>query len=197
MPTTRSTACDEADSPYGSVIAGASMRVSNCAIGCAVLNSLLGQIGIRASTRRRSTGLSSGQSLWSSGPFIESMRRTPQRFSRKFSALQKIWLIRSPRCWETIPHISLSTLHRLAPAAATAVPATRGVRVARYWMGPQGQRKRTFNVARPKIFRPLDFAPTRMTPVRVSGSNDLTRPLNSMSAPSLADTIAGADSRTA
>ena len=60
-----------------------------------------------------------------------------------------------------------------------------------------GQRKRTVNVARPKIFRPLDFAATMTTPVRVSGSKDLTRPLNSMSAPSLADTIAGADSRTA
>src|SRR6476620_5231766 len=63
--------------------------------------------------------------------------------------------------------------------------------------GPPGQRKRTFNVARPKIFRPADFAPTTTTPVRVSGSSDLIRPLNSMSAPSVADTIAGEDSRIA
>lgn len=59
------------------------------------------------------------------------------------------------------------------------------------------QRKRMFNVARPKIFRPLDLAATRMTPERVSGSKDLIRPVNSMSAPSAADTIAGWDSRTA
>ena len=59
------------------------------------------------------------------------------------------------------------------------------------------QRKRTSNVARPKIFRPADFAATITTPERVAGSNDLIRPLNSMSAPSVADTIAGADSRTA
>ena len=57
--------------------------------------------------------------------------------------------------------------------------------------GPPAQRKRTFNVARPKILRPSDFAPTRTTPVRVAGSSDLIRPLNSMSAPSSADTIAG------
>lgn len=37
--------------------------------------------------------------------------------------------------------------------------------------------------ARPKIFFPSDFAPTMMTPVRVSGFNDLILPLNSMSAP--------------
>lgn len=61
----------------------------------------------------------------------------------------------------------------------------------------QAQLKRTFIVARPKIFRPSDFAATMTTPLRVVGSNDLIRPLNSMSAPSLADTIAGADSRTA
>ena len=54
-----------------------------------------------------------------------------------------------------------------------------------------------FNVARPKIFRPSDFAATMTTPVRVSGSSDLIRPLYSMSAPSAADTIAGWDSRTA
>jgi hypothetical protein len=63
--------------------------------------------------------------------------------------------------------------------------------------GRQGQRKRTFNVARPKIFRPPHFAATMTTPVRVAGSIDLIRPLYSMSAPSVADTIAGADSRTA
>jgi hypothetical protein len=62
---------------------------------------------------------------------------------------------------------------------------------------PPGQRKRTFNVARPKIFRPPDFAATMTTPVRVAGSSDLIRPLNSMSVPSVADTIAGWDSRTA
>lgn len=44
-------------------------------------------------------------------------------------------------------------------------------------------RKRTFNVARPKIFRPPDFAATMTTPVRVAGSSDLIRPLYSMSAP--------------
>ena len=60
-----------------------------------------------------------------------------------------------------------------------------------------GQRKRTFIVANPKIFLPSDFAPTMTTPVRVAGSKLLIRPLNSMSAPSVADTIAGADSRTA
>ena len=60
-----------------------------------------------------------------------------------------------------------------------------------------GQRKRTSKVARPKIFLPSDFALTRITLVRVSGSSDLTFPLNSMSAPSLAGTTAGADSRTA
>lgn len=59
------------------------------------------------------------------------------------------------------------------------------------------QRKRTSNVARPKILRPSDFAPTTTTPVRVSGFNDLTRPLNSMSVPAAADTTAGADNRTA
>jgi hypothetical protein len=63
--------------------------------------------------------------------------------------------------------------------------------------GPPGQRKRMFNVARPKIFRPPDFAATMTTPVRVAGSSDLIRPLYSMSAPSVADTIAGWDSRTA
>lgn len=61
----------------------------------------------------------------------------------------------------------------------------------------RGQRKRTFNVARPKIFRPPDFAATMTTPVRVAGSSDLMRPLYSMSAPLVADTIAGWDSRTA
>src|SRR6185436_2694461 len=59
------------------------------------------------------------------------------------------------------------------------------------------QRKRMFSVARPKIFRPSDFAATMTTPERVAGSSDLIRPLNSMSAPSVADTIAGWDSRTA
>ena len=59
------------------------------------------------------------------------------------------------------------------------------------------QRKRTTNVAMPKIFLPLDFAATITTPERVSGSNDLILPVNSISQPSLADTIAGADSRTA
>jgi hypothetical protein len=34
----------------------------------------------------------------------------------------------------SVPQISLSTLYQLAPAAAAAVPASRGVRVARYWM---------------------------------------------------------------
>ena len=63
--------------------------------------------------------------------------------------------------------------------------------------GCQSQRKRTFKLARPKIFRPPDFAATMTAPERVAGSSDLTRPLNSMSAPSVADTIAGADSRTA
>ncbi len=52
------------------------------------------------------------------------------------------------------------------------------------------------SVARPKIFLPADFAVTMTTPVRVSGSSDLIRPPNSMSAPSADDTIAGADSRT-
>ena len=55
--------------------------------------------------------------------------------------------------------------------------------------GRSGQRKRTFNVARPKILRPSDFAPTMTTPVRVSGSSDLIRPLNSMSAPPAAGTM--------
>src|SRR5436309_9735138 len=59
------------------------------------------------------------------------------------------------------------------------------------------QRKRTFNVARPKILRPSDLAPTMTTPVRVAASSDLIRPLNSMSQPSFDDTIAGADNRTA
>src|ERR1700734_2948414 len=59
------------------------------------------------------------------------------------------------------------------------------------------QRKRTPNVAMPQIFLPLDFAATITTPERGSGSNDLTLPVNSISQPSLADTIAGADSRTA
>lgn len=61
----------------------------------------------------------------------------------------------------------------------------------------RAQRKRTFIVARPKIFLPCDFAATAMTPERAAGSSDLMSPLNSMSAPSLAGTIAGADSRTA
>ena len=73
----------------------------------------------------------------------------------------------------------------------------RSRRAGRPVAGASGQRKRTSNVARPKIFLPSDFAPTMTTPVRVSGSSDLIRPLNSMSAPSVADTIAGADSRTA
>jgi hypothetical protein len=62
---------------------------------------------------------------------------------------------------------------------------------------PSAQRKRTSNVARPKILRPPDFAPMTTTPVRVAGFSDLIRPLNSMSAPAAADTTAGADSRTA
>src|SRR3984885_13596895 len=62
---------------------------------------------------------------------------------------------------------------------------------------PAAQRKRTPNVAMPKIFLPLDFAATITTPERVSRSNDLTLPVNSISQPSLADTIAGADRRTA
>ena len=33
-----------------------------------------------------------------------------------------------------VPQISLPALHRLAPAAATAAPASRGAQVARYWM---------------------------------------------------------------
>ena len=56
---------------------------------------------------------------------------------------------------------------------------------------------RTFIVAMPKIFLPPDFAVTITTPERVSGSSDLILPPNSMSQPSFADTIAGADSRTA
>jgi cytochrome P450 len=60
-----------------------------------------------------------------------------------------------------------------------------------------GQLKRTHNVAMPKIFLPADFAVTMTTPERVSGSKDLTLPPNSISQPSLADTIAGADKRTA
>ncbi len=62
---------------------------------------------------------------------------------------------------------------------------------------PSRQRKRTFSDAKPKIFRPPDFAPTRTTPVRVAGSSDLILPLNSISQPSLAETIAGAESLTA
>ena len=53
------------------------------------------------------------------------------------------------------------------------------------------------SVASPKILRPSDFAPTMTTPLRVSGSSDLIRPLNSMSQPSVAETIAGCDNRTA
>ena len=59
------------------------------------------------------------------------------------------------------------------------------------------QRKRISIVARPKIFLPADLAPTMITPLRVAGSRDLIRPLNSMSAPSAVETIAGADSRIA
>jgi hypothetical protein len=35
---------------------------------------------------------------------------------------------------DSVAQISLSALHQLAPAAATATPATRGAQVARYWM---------------------------------------------------------------
>lgn len=66
----------------------------------------------------------------------------------------------------------------------------------RYWPHMR-QRKRTFTVAKPKIFRPSDFAAMMTTPLRVAGSSDLIRPLNSISQPSAADTIAGADSLTA
>ncbi|AAK47607.1 hypothetical protein K60_033000 [Mycobacterium tuberculosis variant bovis BCG str. Korea 1168P] len=51
---------------------------------------------------------------------------------------------------------------------------------------PPGQRKRTFNVAWPKVFRPPVIAATVTTPVGVAGSSDLIRPLYSMSAPSVA-----------
>src|ERR1700761_522241 len=76
-------------------------------------------------------------------------------------------------------------------------PASTHPRSSLLGRAAKGQRKRTFNVARPKIFRPPDFAPTMTTPLRVAGSNDLIFPLNSMSAPSAADTIAGAESRIA
>src|SRR5215212_8441984 len=85
-----------------------------------------------------------------------------------------------------------------APASRLcALPAVSPVNdFVRIVLTPSAQRKRTSTVAKPKIFRPADFAATSTTPVRVVGSSDLTRPLNSMSAPSAADTIAGEDSRT-
>src|SRR5882757_3676003 len=90
------------------------------------------------------------------------------------------------------PHGPRFTLQRL-PELSIYVGSHRNVT----GVGASSQRKQTFNVARPKIFRSPDFAATITTPLRVAGSSDLIRPLNSMSAPSAADTIAGADSRTA
>jgi hypothetical protein len=92
--------------------------------------------------------------------------------------------------------------HRVRQPASPQVRGTRGDTRFEYLQHHHhppaaGQRKRTSNVARPKIFRPPDFAATMTTPVRVAGSSDLIRPLYSMSAPSVADTIAGWDSRTA
>lgn len=83
--------------------------------------------------------------------------------------------------------------HHLVDSLDEAIEHAR----SHVWDDPSVQRKRTSSVASPKILRPSDFAATSTTPVRVSGSSDLTLPLNSMSAPSAADTTDGADSRTA
>ena len=99
---------------------------------------------------------------------------------------------RRRRSGSTIPSPAASQ-----PPRSTSRPDRRAQRLILLEPPREAQRKRTSNVARPKILRPSDFAATTTTPVRVAGSSDLIRPLNSMSAPSVADTIAGADSRTA
>jgi hypothetical protein len=101
----------------------------------------------------------------------------------------------------SVPHAD-NVMTSDAAQASTATEDTRraftNVTLLRLRAAPKvaPQRNRTSNVAIPKIFLPADFAETMTTPLRVAGSRDLIRPLNSMSVPSAAETIAGADNRT-